>query len=114
MIDNVQFSHYEVIQDRGRAIKKGISMLTDRDIILILGKGHEEFIIVGNKKIPFNDRKEVKDALNELSETYIKYDDGFDPKELCIDFPCLKKFFSNYKQRKNVKKVLRKKDYSNE
>lgn len=65
-------------------------------------------------KMKFNDKKEVKDTLFKLSETFITYNDGFNPKELCIDFPCLKKFFSNYKQRKNIKKVLRKKDYSNE
>ena len=35
------------------------NLLKDNDILLILGKGHEEFIIFKDKKIPFNDKKEV-------------------------------------------------------
>jgi len=60
--------NYEVIKDRGKAIQKGISLLHDEDILLILGKGHEEFIIVKDKKIPFNDKKVVNDLLkNHIS-----------------------------------------------
>lgn len=56
--------NYEVIKDRGKAIEKGISLLKDKDILLILGKGHEEFIIVKDKKIPFNDKKTVENLLS--------------------------------------------------
>ena len=59
MTNGVTNNHYEVIKDRGKAIKKGIEKLTNNDILLILGKGHEEYIIIGNKNIPFNDHKEV-------------------------------------------------------
>ena len=44
-------------------------MLDSNDMLLILGKGHEEFIIVGNNKIPFNDKKKVEEILkNEKVE----------------------------------------------
>lgn len=59
--------NYEVVIDRGKAIERGISLLKDRDILLILGKGHEEFIIIKDKKIPFNDRKKVNEVLNKIS-----------------------------------------------
>ena len=60
--DNKQVN-YEVIQDRFKAIEKGISYLKDNDVLLILGKGHEEFIIVKDQKIPFNDREVVLDII---------------------------------------------------
>ena len=59
-INNVEKNNFEVIQDRGKAIEKGISLLKEKDILLILGKGHEEFIIIKDKKIPFNDKNVVQ------------------------------------------------------
>ena len=66
MLNNNKNNNYEVIKDRGIAIKKGISLLKEKDILLILGKGHEEFIIVKDKKIPFNDKKEVEKYLEKI------------------------------------------------
>lgn len=67
MTNGVTNNRYEVIKDRGKAIKKGIEKLTNNDILLVLGKGHEEYIIVGNKHIPFNDHKEVMKLVNEIN-----------------------------------------------
>ena len=68
MLDGNQQKHYVVEKDRGKAISLAMSKLKENDILLILGKGHEEAIIVGNNKIPFNDRKEVLKLLNEKVE----------------------------------------------
>ncbi len=57
MIDGLENNNYEICLDRKEAIIKGINLLEDNDVLLILGKGHEEFIIYGNKKIPFNDKQ---------------------------------------------------------
>lgn len=57
------FNNYEVIEDRKEAIEKGISLLDDNDILLVLGKGHEEFLKMRGRKIPFNDRDVVLDIL---------------------------------------------------
>ena len=52
--------NYLVELDRKKAIIKGIKMLKTNDVLLILGKGHEEVMIVkDNKRIPFNDKKTV-------------------------------------------------------
>ena len=67
MLENNKHHNYEICENRGKAIKKGINLLKNNDILLILGKGHEEFIIIKNKKIPFNDLKEVNKILNELT-----------------------------------------------
>ena len=64
MLKNNTLTNYEICLDRSLAIKKGIDLLKENDILLILGKGHEEFMIVGKNKIPFNDMKEVKKYIN--------------------------------------------------
>ncbi|NPA17164.1 MAG: UDP-N-acetylmuramoyl-L-alanyl-D-glutamate--2,6-diaminopimelate ligase, partial [Aquificae bacterium] len=38
------------------AIKKAISMANRDDIVLIAGKGHETYQIIGDRKIPFDDK----------------------------------------------------------
>ena len=68
MLENNNQNHYLVEKDRGRAIELAISKLTNEDILLILGKGHEEVIIIGNNKIPFNDKKEVLKLIQDKVE----------------------------------------------
>ena len=68
MLENNQLNHYIVEKDRGKAISMAIAKLNENDILLILGKGHEEAIIIGNNKIPFNDKKEVLKLLSEKVE----------------------------------------------
>ena len=64
MINNLQNTNYEIELDRKKAIIKGIKLLDVNDALLILGKGHEEVMIVkDNKKIPFNDKKTVLEYL---------------------------------------------------
>ena len=56
---------YEVIYDRYDAIKKGISLLNGKKILMILGKGHEDYQIVGDKKLPFSDIDVVTKIINK-------------------------------------------------
>lgn len=53
--------------DRLKAIKHAVSMASENDLILIAGKGHEEYQIVGNKKLPFSDRQVALQCL-EVNE----------------------------------------------
>jgi len=53
-------SNYEVIYDRKEAIIKGVKMMEDNDILLILGKGHEDYQIIGREKIHFSDAEIIK------------------------------------------------------
>ena len=66
MLEGIKYNNYEICQDRGEAIKKGMDLLKNNDMLLILGKGHEEFIIVKDQRIPFNDLKEVNKLLDEI------------------------------------------------
>ena len=54
---------YTVIPDRRSAIATAIDMADMEDIILIAGKGHEDYQIFGDKKIWFDDRVVAREAL---------------------------------------------------
>lgn len=51
------------IGDRGEAIKYAIEHLKEGDILMIAGKGNEDYQIIGNTKIRFDDREEVRKYL---------------------------------------------------
>ncbi|BBB32803.1 UDP-N-acetylmuramoyl-L-alanyl-D-glutamate--2, 6-diaminopimelate ligase [Thermotomaculum hydrothermale] len=53
------------IEDRKDAIFEAISGAKKGDIVVLAGKGHEEYQIIGNRKIPFSDREIALEALNE-------------------------------------------------
>ncbi|MBN1872110.1 MAG: UDP-N-acetylmuramoyl-L-alanyl-D-glutamate--2,6-diaminopimelate ligase [Candidatus Omnitrophica bacterium] len=54
------------IPDRHEAIKNALLGRGSRDIVLIAGKGHEEEQIIGDKIIPFNDKRSVLEILNSI------------------------------------------------
>lgn len=70
MLEGITKNNYEICLDRGKAIQKGINLLKDRDILMILGKGHEEVIIYKDERIPFNDKKKVEEILKDKVEIY--------------------------------------------
>ena len=71
MLKENKRNNYEICLDRGKAIEKGISLLKDKDILMILGKGHEEVIIYKDERIPFNDKKYVEQILKSLEKVEI-------------------------------------------
>jgi UDP-N-acetylmuramyl-tripeptide synthetase len=58
---------YVAEHDRRRAIELGISASRRDDAVLIAGKGHETYQILGNTTIDFDDRVEARKVLNKLS-----------------------------------------------
>ena len=56
--------NYIVIPDRKEAILKAINLMEKDDILLILGKGHENYQIIGKEKIHFDDLEIVKSVEN--------------------------------------------------
>ena len=52
---------YLKISDRHEAIKTAVMLAEPRDIILLAGKGHEDYQIIGTEKQPFNDKAVVKE-----------------------------------------------------
>jgi UDP-N-acetylmuramoyl-L-alanyl-D-glutamate--2,6-diaminopimelate ligase len=56
---------YLVIPDRRKAIKQAIALAGEEDSVLITGKGHETYQIIGEERLPFDDREEARRALAE-------------------------------------------------
>jgi len=54
---------FEVELDRARAIDRAISRAGAGDVVLIAGKGHEPYQLIGNQTLPFDDRNEARRAL---------------------------------------------------
>jgi UDP-N-acetylmuramoyl-L-alanyl-D-glutamate--2,6-diaminopimelate ligase len=54
-----------VICDRSEAIRTAILQAQPGDGVLIAGKGHEDYQILGTEKIHFDDREQARDALAE-------------------------------------------------
>jgi UDP-N-acetylmuramoyl-L-alanyl-D-glutamate--2,6-diaminopimelate ligase len=55
----VNMPGYFIEADRHKAIIKAVSIADEKDIILIAGKGHEDYQIVGKEKRHFDDREEA-------------------------------------------------------
>ncbi len=51
------------IGDRAEAINVAVGELEDGDVLLVAGKGHEDYQIIGSEKRPFSDHEEVARAL---------------------------------------------------
>ena len=60
-------SGYCVVPDRREAIELALRAARPGDAVLIAGKGHEDYQIVGKEKRPFDDRAEAKRALEEIA-----------------------------------------------
>ena len=56
---------YKVIPDRREAIKYSIVNAKEGDVIMILGKGHEDYQIIGRTKIHLSDYEEVIKNINK-------------------------------------------------
>ena len=56
--------NYSVVVDRREAITKAAGMVEKGDTLLIAGKGHEDYQIIGDRVIGFDDRVEAKRAFN--------------------------------------------------
>lgn len=63
MQEGLNFDNYCVIVNRKDAIQKAIALACPGDIIAVLGKGHEDYQIIGTKKYHFSDKEEILEAI---------------------------------------------------
>ena len=59
---------YEVIPDRREAIFRVVAAAKPDDVVIIAGKGHEPYQIIGSDKFHFDDREVAAEALARLGE----------------------------------------------
>ena len=71
ILDGVQevWCEYKIIPDRKDAIKYAIDNIRDGDVIMLIGKGHETYKDVKGIKYPFDERKIIKEILNEKNSS---------------------------------------------
>ena len=65
IIAGVKKDNYEVCLDRREAIKKALDMIQKDDIVLLLGKGHENYQILGHEKVHLDDSEEILKYIKE-------------------------------------------------
>ena len=59
---------YVIIPDRAEAVNYAVKMAEKGDILILAGKGHEQYMKIRGEKIPFNEKEEVLKALKEKKE----------------------------------------------
>lgn len=62
---DIERVRFQVIPSRAEAIRFGLARLSTNDVLLIAGKGHEPYQIIGTEKIHFSDYEIVQAWLNE-------------------------------------------------
>lgn len=65
IVAGVSKENYEIEYDRKIAISKALDMVKANDIVLILGKGHEDYQIIGHEKNHLDDAEEVRKYLEK-------------------------------------------------
>lgn len=63
----IKKDNYYVVVDREAAIKKGLSLAQPGDIVLLAGKGHENYQILKDRRIDFDDREVARKCLKSLN-----------------------------------------------
>ena len=61
MISISNKTNYKRIISRSNAIKYALDIAKEDDIVLILGKGRDNYMAIGNEKIPYNDYEEIEE-----------------------------------------------------
>lgn len=67
ILQNCDLKKTVEITDRKMAIEKAISMLKAGDVLILAGKGHEKYQIIGDKKFEFDEEKIVKNVITNPS-----------------------------------------------
>lgn len=57
--------NYEIVPDRAEAIRRALTAAHKDDIVIVAGKGHENYQLVGTEKKHFSDQEEILDFLRE-------------------------------------------------
>ncbi len=65
-VRGVNLQNYKIVPDRTEAIAIAIAEAQSGDVVLIAGKGHEDYQILHDRTIPFDDSVIAREALKSL------------------------------------------------
>lgn len=68
IVKELEKDSYQAIPNRKEAIEFGVKMLNLGDVLIVAGKGHETYQIIGREKTHFDDREEIVKALERKIE----------------------------------------------
>jgi UDP-N-acetylmuramoyl-L-alanyl-D-glutamate--2,6-diaminopimelate ligase len=68
MMVGAEEGKYEIVADRREAIGRAVGMAGEGDVVVIAGKGHEDYQILGERTIHFDDREEAAEAVRRRAE----------------------------------------------
>jgi UDP-N-acetylmuramoyl-L-alanyl-D-glutamate--2,6-diaminopimelate ligase len=63
----VDGKNYHMIADRREAIRYALALASPGDTVLLAGKGHEAYQIIGDQSFPFDERAVARELLDELA-----------------------------------------------
>ena len=63
----IEGKNYQVVADRREAIRHALRMASTGDTVLLAGKGHEAYQIIGDTSFPFDERAVAREVLDELA-----------------------------------------------
>jgi UDP-N-acetylmuramoyl-L-alanyl-D-glutamate--2,6-diaminopimelate ligase len=61
-------TEFSSVSDRREAIYRAVATARSNDVVIIAGKGHENYQIVGNEKYHFDDREVALEAIRSVSD----------------------------------------------
>jgi len=68
MTNDLANDHYEVVENREKAIQRAIQLAKSGDVVLIAGKGHETYQEIGGVRHDFDDRLVAKEAMRKKEQ----------------------------------------------
>lgn len=66
VIGGIKKDNYVVVENRREAIKEAMKMAEKDDVIVVAGKGHEDYQILKDRVIHFDEREVISDIIKEL------------------------------------------------
>ena len=71
MLPPIRVTPHLAIVDRGTAIERAVREAVPGDVVLIAGKGHEKYQVIGDKSLPFDDVAVARAALDRRGATSV-------------------------------------------
>jgi UDP-N-acetylmuramoyl-L-alanyl-D-glutamate--2,6-diaminopimelate ligase len=56
---------YEIVPDRATAIDRAVELAANGDVVIIAGKGHETYQLIGEQSLPFSDAAVARAAIEK-------------------------------------------------
>lgn len=65
VLEGIEKDNYIVVEERREAIKKAMEIAKENDVIVVAGKGHEDYQILKDKTIHFDEREVIEEIIKQ-------------------------------------------------